>query len=126
MKKKPKKLIGRDCPLCGKELFERSPNQQLIECPTKIIIPHEGEYEPREKSHYVEDNLVNLTIQYLLPYRITTTTIPGNLDNATILSTLRKYRSGRCYFRTMTTSYPWPFETEEKLRKKIETLKAFL
>lgn len=127
MKKKPREQTGRNCPLCGNRLVKGpADGLNIIYCETEITIPHKGDWSPRQKNHYLEDWDNNQTTQYVLPYRVITTTYPyQDAGNQSKIAIMDRYSTGRVYFKTITKCAPLHDDTEENLIKRIKKITIF-
>jgi len=125
MKKKPRKEAGRNCPLCGNRLVKGpADGLHIIYCETEITLPHEKEGEPRQRNHYYEDFDNQEITQYVLPYRINTTTYKIG-ENHSKIGVMKRYSTGKVYFKTITKCAPLHEDTEENLIKRIKGIIIF-
>jgi hypothetical protein len=125
MKKKVREGAGRDCPLCSKRLVKGpADGLHIIYCETEITIPHTKDWPPRQRNHYYEDLDNQEITQYVLPYRIVTTTFKIG-ENQSKVAVMNRYSTGRVYFKTITKCAPLHNDSEENLRKRLKTITVF-
>lgn len=115
------KNLNRNCPLCGSRLVYGPADYEMdmIYCEESVMLE-----SGKHKNHYIEYVLNKEIVYYLLPYKITTTTME-NRENFSKIGKAATYKSGKHYFKTVAKVAPLRSDTEENMRKRLKTIMVF-